>query len=974
MLRAVLTIDHTKYTEDHYDMPITVESAGWPAINDFLAYDWEKLQVTDESDTQCWIEKTEWDAVNNRVEITFKSTEISYVTDKPYYFTIGEDVNPYIGATGSVAAQRVWANDDSTIANDTGTANDLPMTVLGAQVKTITVTSAGTFTVTLPTITNGGTVKSGTATITGSPVTLVAGVNTITAEGTGTFTVTINGYVYASHMNDLTTSSIADSTSNNITSTKKGANEPVEVDGLVGKAQSFDGVDDLIDCGNGAVLNSISELSIQALVTIISGNGWVIGRGDWFQNYCLQVEPAGKIYFRYRQSDDSTDVRASTTNVTASTPHSVVVTYDDSTKEINFYLDGAADGTATPTLNLKTTGWQNLWLGRTAGAYGDITIDEVRISNVTRTADDAKIFNSNLKDKDLFTLEILPEIPQPAQKYVIEIHDTDGNLISILENAYNRVYTQRVNEPQSLNFSIPADDDKVSGLVKPNQIWLRDYSTGTLIRKFVITRLVKKDSGNCTYQVECKGYLSKLLKAVVQSYSPSGKTPTEILTALLAYQTLDTITLGTVDITGTYSFSWSNTTVLACLNDCLNAWGGYFDVDNDNELTWLDDIGSDVGQQIRYKKNLVTVEVETDYEGQNSRIYATGNSLDLMDFEPSFDPVTQSSDASYGYLTLQDYKCYTGWTGDGDALPYGVGYDITVYRVSSEFSISFFSCSGAGWTNPNNAIDGSTATNTYYQTSTWTGYLSASVDVTPELCTGLRWYIGADNSTFLDDIEVQYTSNGTDWTTVVSAWNPAWFNNWGQYDFASLTLVKGMRIRVHSDSYSQYIYIYEMEMRSTYADDTADFVQGANEQIVKCAIGDYHSGDTYYLGYTHALYIKDFTAAAAYGDEAINATFNYAGDAETLLKYAQAQMALVKNPPKYYQSGIIFLNEVDTNFSEEELDLGNIVKIIHKPLSVDNSVRIVAMTQDLDNPMNGSIEIQTKIRSLTDAFRSLWNK
>ena len=100
--------------------------------------------------------------------------------------------------------------------------------------------------------------------------------------------------------------------------------------------------------------------------------------------------------------------------------------------------------------------------------------------------------------------------------------------------------------------------------------------------------------------------------------------------------------------------------------------------------------------------------------------------------------------------------------------------------------------------------------------------------------------------------------------------------------------------------------------------------------------------------------------------------FNYAGDAETLLKYAQAQMELIKNPPKYYQSGIIFLNEVDTNFSFEELDLGNIVKIIHEPLNVDDSVRIVAMTQDLDNPANGSIEIQTKIRSLADSFRALW--
>ena len=87
----------------------------------------------------------------------------------------------------------------------------------------------------------------------------------------------------------------------------------------------------------------------------------------------------------------------------------------------------------------------------------------------------------------------LREIPPPAQKYTLEVRDNSGNLVSILENAFDRTYTEKINEPQQLTFSIPADDDKVSGLVKPNQIWLRDYSTGTLIKKFVITRLVKKD-------------------------------------------------------------------------------------------------------------------------------------------------------------------------------------------------------------------------------------------------------------------------------------------------------------------------------------------------------------------------------------------------------------------------------------------------------------------------------------------------
>ena len=49
------------------------------------------------------------------------------------------------------------------------------------------------------------------------------------------------------HLRDLTTSTVKDSTINAITGYKKEANEPIEIDGKVGKAQNFDGVNDYID-------------------------------------------------------------------------------------------------------------------------------------------------------------------------------------------------------------------------------------------------------------------------------------------------------------------------------------------------------------------------------------------------------------------------------------------------------------------------------------------------------------------------------------------------------------------------------------------------------------------------------------------------------------------------------------------------------------------------------------------------------
>ena len=53
------------------------------------------------------------------------------------------------------------------------------------------------------------------------------------------------------HMKDETTSTILDSTSNNNDGTKKGANEPIEITGDIGKAQDFDGNDDYIQANTG---------------------------------------------------------------------------------------------------------------------------------------------------------------------------------------------------------------------------------------------------------------------------------------------------------------------------------------------------------------------------------------------------------------------------------------------------------------------------------------------------------------------------------------------------------------------------------------------------------------------------------------------------------------------------------------------------------------------------------------------------
>ena len=77
-----------------------------------------------------------------------------------------------------------------------------------------------------------------------------------------------------------------------------------------------------------------------------------------------------------------------------------------------------------------------------------------------------------------------------ATPYLVELHYSNGNLISILENAHNIDYTQLINSPHTLSFIIPADDTKISDIKPSKEIWLRDYETGVVVRKFILQRKV----------------------------------------------------------------------------------------------------------------------------------------------------------------------------------------------------------------------------------------------------------------------------------------------------------------------------------------------------------------------------------------------------------------------------------------------------------------------------------------------------
>lgn len=117
--------------------------------------------------------------------------------------------------------------------------------------------------------------------------------------------------------------------------------------------------------------------------------------------------------------------------------------------------------------------------------------------------------------------EYFPLMSPTRRTYILEVRTTAGALFSILENAFNITYTKQLNAPHILKFSVPADDSKTSAVLVTREIWLRNTSTNTVIRKFrlINKRDIREEAGVIRVDFECLDYMSQLSSGRLQNYN-----------------------------------------------------------------------------------------------------------------------------------------------------------------------------------------------------------------------------------------------------------------------------------------------------------------------------------------------------------------------------------------------------------------------------------------------------------------------
>jgi phage minor structural protein len=235
-----------------------------------------------------------------------------------------------------------------------------------------------------------------------------------------------------------------------------------------------------------------------------------------------------------------------------------------------------------------------------------------------------------------------------------------GAKAAYLENAFNVERTEKANSAPTLSFSLPADDAKAAYLTKAYEIKIYNTIKSRFEGLYILDDSTDKWSSSGSV-IECNysGVISQLVGEDNISYDTTStpKTPTQIVTALLALQTNTTtpITVGTIQPTTSFAIAVENTNILKALLEAVSYLGGRIEVDDSRALNWYTDLSTTTPtREIRYQKNMIGVTRKRDYTSLTNRLYSYGYGeteaqLTLIDAGEAHEYIEDAaSQAAYG--------------------------------------------------------------------------------------------------------------------------------------------------------------------------------------------------------------------------------------------------------------------------------------------------------------------------------------
>lgn len=125
-----------------------------------------------------------------------------------------------------------------------------------------------------------------------------------------------SNYVMVHHMNDATTSTILDSTSNDNDGTKTGVNEPIESFGQIGKAQDYAGDDDYINISTPPYPNDSNNITITGWFKVEGGTNTRRFIFETTPSYSMSIEVYSDNKIRCYTLDEDATISGNSPNFT----------------------------------------------------------------------------------------------------------------------------------------------------------------------------------------------------------------------------------------------------------------------------------------------------------------------------------------------------------------------------------------------------------------------------------------------------------------------------------------------------------------------------------------------------------------------------------------------------------------------------------------------------------------------------------
>jgi len=223
-------------------------------------------------------------------------------------------------------------------------------------------------------------------------------------------------------------------------------NGPTWVDGMHGKALSFDGATNFVQVEDSASLDMTTQISIEAWVyprALVDSSGYdshIISKcdlSDGTHRYNIGTHRSGKWFYNACTGVEGTGLRLSNAVASLNKWTYLAMTYDGSA--ISLYIDGLLDSSYAQSGPILTT-TAPLGIGsKQTGAYGG----PVKAAFFNGIIDEVRIYNKALSQQEIQT--DMGSISPPSQtgsiSGVVFYLDSEGNVVTIPGATVSLTYT-----------------------------------------------------------------------------------------------------------------------------------------------------------------------------------------------------------------------------------------------------------------------------------------------------------------------------------------------------------------------------------------------------------------------------------------------------------------------------------------------------------------------------------------------------